>query len=60
MPIYLKSVADVQQTAGPSEIRRIGQKRAVVISGNLSGRDMAAVAADVREVIRGHRSCRPA
>ncbi len=53
VPIYLKSVADVEETAGPSEIRRIGQKRAIVISGNLSGRDMAAVAVDVREVIRG-------
>jgi HAE1 family hydrophobic/amphiphilic exporter-1 len=53
VPIYLKSVADVEETAGPSEIRRIGQKRAIVIAGNLSGRDMAAVAADVRQVIQG-------
>ena len=52
VPIYLKSVADVRETAGPSEIRRIGQKRAIVIAGSLSGRDMAAVAADVRRVIR--------
>jgi HAE1 family hydrophobic/amphiphilic exporter-1 len=54
VPIYLKSVADVEETAGPSEIRRIGQKRAIVISGNLAGRDMAAVAADVRRVIQSH------
>ncbi|MFQ5878367.1 MAG: efflux RND transporter permease subunit [Acidobacteriota bacterium] len=53
VPIYLKSVADVALAEGPSEIRRIGQKRAIVISGSLSGRDMAAVAADVREAIRG-------
>lgn len=52
VPIYLKSVADVEETAGPSEIRRIGQKRAIVIAGNLSGRDMAGVAADVRRVIQ--------
>ncbi len=49
VPIFLKSVARVRQTEGPSEIRRIGQKRAAVISANLDGRDMAAVAADVRQ-----------
>jgi HAE1 family hydrophobic/amphiphilic exporter-1 len=47
-PIFLKSVADIELASGPSEVRRIGQKRAAVISGNLSGRDMGAVAADVR------------
>ena len=51
-PIYLSSVADIKLVSGPSEIRRIGQKRAAVISGNLSGRDMGAVAADVRAVLR--------
>jgi HAE1 family hydrophobic/amphiphilic exporter-1 len=52
VPIFLKSVADVALTEGPSEIRRIGQKRAIVIAGNLSGRDMGAVAADVRGALR--------
>ena len=52
VPIFLKSVAEVKLTEGPSEIRRIGQKRAIVIAGNLSGRDMGAVAADVRGAIR--------
>jgi len=51
-PIRLKSVAAVEITEGPSEIRRIGQKRAAVVGGNLSGRDMGAVAADVRERLR--------
>src|SRR5207247_4914191 len=51
VPIYLKSVADVTLAQGPSEIRRVGQKRAAVISGDISGRDMGAVAADVRGVI---------
>jgi HAE1 family hydrophobic/amphiphilic exporter-1 len=54
VPIFLKSVADVALAQGPSEIRRIGQKRAVVISGSLSGRDMGGVAVDVREVVRRH------
>ncbi|RKZ08217.1 AcrB/AcrD/AcrF family protein, partial [bacterium] len=48
VPIYLKSVADVSLGEGPSEIRRIGQRRAAVVSGNLRGRDMGAVAADIR------------
>jgi HAE1 family hydrophobic/amphiphilic exporter-1 len=52
-PIHLKSVADVELTMGPSEIRRIGQKRAAVVSGNLDGRDMGSVAADVRAALGG-------
>ena len=51
-PIFLSSVADIRLVSGPSEIRRIGQKRAAVISGSLSGRDMGAVAADVRVVLQ--------
>ena len=52
VPIYLKAVADIHLAQGPTEIRRIGQKRAAVVSGNLSGRNMGEVAADVREVLR--------
>lgn len=52
VPIRLKSVADIQLAQGPSEIRRIGQKRVVLIAANLSERDMGAVAADVRQVLR--------
>jgi HAE1 family hydrophobic/amphiphilic exporter-1 len=58
VPIALKAVADVQVAEGPSEIRRIGQKRAAVVSGNLAGRDMAAVALDVRAAI--HATALPA
>lgn len=53
VPIRLKTVADIQLTEGPSEIRRIGQKRAALVSGNLQDRDMGAVALDIREEIRG-------
>ncbi len=52
VPIYLGSLAEVQVTEGPSEVRRIGQKRAAVVSGNLDGRDMGAVATDVRRRLR--------
>jgi HAE1 family hydrophobic/amphiphilic exporter-1 len=51
VPIYLKSVASVTLAEGPSEIRRIGQNRAVVVAGNLSGRDMGAVASEVRSAL---------
>jgi len=51
-PIFLKSVARIELTKGPTEIRRIGQKRAAVVGGNLSGRDMGAVAEDVRAKLR--------
>jgi HAE1 family hydrophobic/amphiphilic exporter-1 len=51
VPIVLKSVADIRLTEGPSEIRRVGQKRAAVIAGDIVGRDMGAVAADVRRVL---------
>jgi len=51
VPIFLKSVADIRLARGPSEIRRIGQNRAAVVSGNLRGRDMGAVAADARTAL---------
>jgi HAE1 family hydrophobic/amphiphilic exporter-1 len=51
VPIYLKSVATVVLAEGPSEIRRIGQKRTAVISANIADRDMGAVAADVKSVL---------
>jgi HAE1 family hydrophobic/amphiphilic exporter-1 len=51
VPVYLKSIAAVEVVHGPSEIRRIGQKRAAVVSANLDGRDMGAAAADVRRVL---------
>lgn len=51
-PILLKAIANVQLAQGPSEIRRLGQKRAAVLSGNLSGRDMGVVATEVREALR--------
>ncbi len=51
VPIPLSAVATVTAADGPSEIRRIGQKRVAVISGNLAGRSMGEVAADVRAAI---------
>jgi HAE1 family hydrophobic/amphiphilic exporter-1 len=51
VPIFLKSVATVTTVEGPSEIRRIGQKRAAVVSGNLAGRDMGAAGREIRDAL---------
>ncbi len=48
-PILLESVASVELGTGPSEIRRLDQSRAAVVSADVSGRDMGAVAGDVAE-----------
>jgi HAE1 family hydrophobic/amphiphilic exporter-1 len=51
VPIRLKSVAEILVAEGPSEIRRIGQKRAAVVGADLVGRDMGAVAGDVEAAL---------
>jgi HAE1 family hydrophobic/amphiphilic exporter-1 len=48
VPIFLEAVAEIRLAQGPTEIRRIGQKRAAVISANLSGRSMGDAARDLR------------
>ena len=60
VPIRLKSVADVELVQGPTEIRRIGQKRVAVISGGLVGRDMGAVATDIEAVLASSKAILPA
>lgn len=51
--IPLRAVAATEMETGPSEIRRIGQRRAVVISGNLQGRDLGSVTADIDRLVAG-------
>ena len=51
VPIRLKSIAQVKLEQGPSEIRRIGQNRAAVVSANLSGRDMGSASTEVRNLL---------
>ncbi|MGI6138126.1 MAG: efflux RND transporter permease subunit [Candidatus Hydrogenedentales bacterium] len=46
-PIPLRDVANLRIEQGPSEIRRIGQRRTVLISANVEGRDLGAVSADI-------------
>ncbi len=50
-PIPLESVATFADAIGPSEIRRVDQQRAVVVSANLSGFDMGAAIAGVERAM---------
>jgi HAE1 family hydrophobic/amphiphilic exporter-1 len=52
-PVFLSSVARIERELGPSEIRRIGQRRVAVVSANLAaGRSLAATAEDIRAILR--------
>ncbi|HUG52837.1 MAG TPA: efflux RND transporter permease subunit [Vicinamibacteria bacterium] len=54
-PIYLGSVARISRELGPSEIRRIGQRRAAVVSANLApGTSLGGAASGIREVLRAY------
>ena len=41
-PIPLSAVAKLEEAEGPSEIRRVDQRRAAVVSANLEGMDLAS------------------
>lgn len=45
--IPLSAVASVDEVTGPAEIRRADGERVATITANLSGRDLAGVAADI-------------
>ncbi|NCG21660.1 MAG: AcrB/AcrD/AcrF family protein, partial [Rhodobacterales bacterium] len=45
--IPLDSVADFEEAMGPSEIRRVDQQRAVVVSANLEGFDLGSAGTDI-------------
>ena len=47
--IPLSSVADFRESVGPSEIRRVDQRRAVAISANMSGFDLSGKAAQISQ-----------
>jgi len=51
--VPLGAVARVSVARGPSEIRRISQQRAALVSGNLEGRDLASAAADIERSLQG-------
>ncbi len=51
-PIRLCDVAQIIEDIGPSDIRRIGQKRVALITANIEGRDLAGVSNEVLETLR--------
>jgi HAE1 family hydrophobic/amphiphilic exporter-1 len=51
-PVFLSTVATISRELGPSEIRRIGQRRAAVVSANLEDKSLGEAAEDVRAVLR--------
>jgi HAE1 family hydrophobic/amphiphilic exporter-1 len=52
-PIPLNAVAQFEEAVGPSEIRRVDQRRAVAVTANMSGFDLSGVAADIEEALSG-------
>jgi hydrophobic/amphiphilic exporter-1 (mainly G- bacteria), HAE1 family len=54
-PVYLASVARVEKALGPSEIRRITQRRAAIVSASLApGTSLAAAAVQIRTILAGY------
>ena len=53
LPIRLSSVAEIQIHEGPSEIRRIDQQRAVLISANVSGLDLGTATTYIQQALEG-------
>lgn len=51
--LSLESVAEVEETVGPVEIRRSDGERAALITANLEGRDLAAASAEIGAVAVG-------
>jgi HAE1 family hydrophobic/amphiphilic exporter-1 len=52
-PITLSTVADIELTRGFSQITRISQQRAAVVSGNITGRDLGSISNDIQAMIDG-------
>ncbi|MDP6040796.1 MAG: efflux RND transporter permease subunit, partial [Candidatus Latescibacteria bacterium] len=51
VPIRLSAVAAIEVHEGPSEIRRIDQQRAVLISANVSGVDLGTMTAMIQQAL---------
>jgi len=52
-PIPLSAVAKLEQAEGPSEIRRVDQRRAAVVSANLEGMDLSSTQELIDAALRG-------
>lgn len=47
--VLLKDVADIYETTGPNEINRENSQRRIVISGNVSGRDLVSLVGEIQK-----------
>ena len=54
VPIALASVASIEIAEGPSEIRRIDQQRAALVTANTKGIDLGSASRSIQEVLRNH------
>ncbi len=52
IPIPLAAVADVVLSPGPSEVRRIGQRRVAVVSANVTSRDLGSISREIQEQVK--------
>jgi HAE1 family hydrophobic/amphiphilic exporter-1 len=50
--VPLSSLASLRIVPGPSEIRRVGQRRVAVVSANLKGRDLGSVSREIEEKLK--------
>jgi HAE1 family hydrophobic/amphiphilic exporter-1 len=50
-PITLASVAEIRIAEGPSEIRRINQQRAALVTANIHGIDLGSASARIEDVL---------
>lgn len=54
-PIPLDAVATIDEGVGPSEIRRVDQQRAVVVSAAVAGFDLGTIGAEIGDRLDGVR-----
>ncbi len=50
--VLLKDVADIYETTGPNEINRENSQRRIVISGNVSGRDLGSLVQEIQQRVK--------
>lgn len=51
-PVVLRNIVEVRPRTGPVRIERKDQERIVYVSGNIRGRDMGSILADIRRDLR--------
>jgi multidrug efflux pump subunit AcrB len=52
-PVHLRDVAALRRVSAPVEIHHVNLARVFTVRANVEGRDRAAVAADIEEVLKG-------